>query len=77
MIRYISMMRARIQNQIIYGTKLMANSEMKLSRKKYRYEIAIIDIRRRSNIQSFYLFKYGVFLNFCVFFAIWMNDIFT
>ena len=53
----------------------MANSEMKLSRKKYSNEIAIIDIRRRNNIQSFYLFKCDVFLKFYGFFAIWMNNI--
>ena len=42
-----------IQNQIIYGTKLIANSAMKLSRKKYNNEIATIDIRKRNNIQYF------------------------
>ena len=44
-------MSAKIQNQIIYGTKLIANSAMKLSRKKYSNEIANIDIRKRNSIQ--------------------------
>ena len=50
-------MSARIQNQIIYGTKLIANSAIKLSRKKNKNDTANIDIRNRNNIQSFYLFK--------------------
>jgi len=75
MIRYISIMSARIQNQIIYGTKLIANSAMKLSREKYRNEIATTDIRKRNNIQSYYLFKYLIFLNFCVFFSILIDVI--
>lgn len=44
-------MRARIQNHAIYGTKLIANSAIKLSRKKYRIEIASINIRKRNSIQ--------------------------
>ena len=66
-----------MQNQIIYGTKLIANSDIKLSRKKYRKEIATIDIRNRNNIQSSYLFKCILLLNFCGFFAIWKNDTIT
>jgi hypothetical protein len=39
-----------MQNQIIYGTKLMASSAMKLSRKKYRKDIANIDIHNKDSI---------------------------
>ena len=34
-----------MQNQIIYGTKLIANSEIKLSRKKYNHIIEHIAIQ--------------------------------
>ena len=53
MIKYISKISARIQNQIIYGTKLMANSAIKLSRKKYNIEIIIMDVRNKNNIFIF------------------------
>jgi hypothetical protein len=53
MIKYISKISARIQNQIIYGTKLMANSVIKLSRKKYNIEIIIMDVRNKNNIFIF------------------------
>jgi hypothetical protein len=57
MIKYTSIISARIQNHIMYGIKLIANSEIKLSRKKNRNEIATINIPNINNIQSFYLFK--------------------
>jgi len=71
------MISARIQNQTIYGIKLMANSAIKLSREKYRKEIGIIHIRRRNNIQSSLLFKCLIFLNFCGYFSILIDVIIT
>jgi hypothetical protein len=63
-------MSARIQNHIMYGTKLIANSAIKFSREKYKKEIAIIDIRNSINIQSLYYIKYNYYLNFLLFIAI-------
>jgi hypothetical protein len=58
MIRHISIIRAKIQNQMMYGMKLIANSAIKFSRKKYSNVVNIIDTRKRNNIQNLYLFKY-------------------
>ena len=47
-IMYTSVINDIIQNQIIYGRKLIASSEIKVSRKKYNKVISIIV--NRSNI---------------------------
>lgn len=47
-------MSAKIQIQIIYGTKLIANSATKLSRKKYSKVTVDIDIRRINSIQTYF-----------------------
>jgi hypothetical protein len=38
MIKYISTISIKAQNHIMYGTKLIANSATKLSRKKYNQQ---------------------------------------
>lgn len=58
-----------IQNQIMYGTKLIANSAIKLSRKKYRHMIVRTDIRSKISISGASLNKFVLFLDFYVFFA--------
>ena len=46
----ISIIIANIQNLIIYGSKLIASSDINSSRKKYKYVTANIDIRINNNI---------------------------
>ena len=47
---HISIIIANAQNLMIYGSKLIANSGINPSRKKYKYVIANIDVRSMTNI---------------------------
>jgi hypothetical protein len=54
----------------MYGTKLMANSAKKLSRKKYKYVITNAIIRSNAIIHSFSWINRILILDFYIFFAI-------